>query len=143
VKTSRNRRPDLRLDLGPLGTVNPFHLEVVEDPPASGHHAVQAPGLQACRLPVEMAGLNLVGAGQALLALSYRWMVRAGKVGDEDGPARNPGEVRLLIHRREARLLSSLLRRHLARLPQPPAWMGEFLKALEEVEMVLRWEDDP
>lgn len=139
---SRKRRPGLRLELGALGLVDPFRLEVVEDPPGSERLAVQAPGAPGVRLPLETAGLNLVGAGQALLGLSFRWMTLAGGGHGPEGLGPT-GEVRLLVRRREARLLAALLRRHLGRLPQPARWMADFLKALEEVDLVLRWEEEP
>jgi hypothetical protein len=89
-------------------------------------------------MPVELAGLNLVGAGQALLSLSLRWMGRAGR---GDPPEEIAGEVRLLVRRREARLLAALLRRHLARLPEPPAWMRDLLVSFEQIDEFLRWDD--
>jgi hypothetical protein len=51
------------------------------------------------------------------------------------------GEVRMVVRRPEARLLAALLRRHLARLPQPPGWMRDLNRALEEIDVFLRWED--
>ena len=52
------------------------------------------------------------------------------------------GEMRLVVRRREARLLAALLRRHLARLPEAPPWMGELLRGIEEMDEFLRWQED-
>ena len=136
----KRRRPELRLELGGLGTVDPFGLRLVEHPPGSADYFIEDPRSAGPRMPVETAGLNLVGAGQALLSLSVRWMTRAGRGGD---PALPAGEVRMAVRRREARLLSALLRRHLARLPEPPGWMPELLVSLEQIEEFLRWDDVP
>jgi hypothetical protein len=99
---------------------------------------VCAPGAEARRSPLELAGLEVAGAGQALLELSFQWLVQA----DGCPPGEPPpmaGEVRLAVQRREARLLAALLRRHLHRLPQPPGWMRELLVALERMDRFLRW----
>ena len=125
--------------MGCLGAVNPFQLQIVEHPCGSGEYFVEDPELGR-RSSVELAGLDLVGAGQALLGLSMRWLRESG---GEIEPGELPplGDVRMRVRRREARLLSSLLRRHLARLPQPPRWMGELRRSLEEIDSFLRWED--
>jgi len=137
----KRHRPELRLELGGLGTVDPFGLRLVEHPPGSAQFFVQKPGAPGPRMPVDLAGLNLVGAGQALLSLSMRWMSWAGRPAD---PLEEPlGEVRMALRRREARLLAALLRRHLGRLPQPPAWMPELLASLEQIDEFLRWDDVP
>jgi hypothetical protein len=81
-----------------------------------------------------------VGAGQALLSLSVRWMCRAGRCPDPPPPVPS-GEARIILGRREARLLGALLRRHLARLPEPPRWMGKLLVSLEQMDEFLRWDD--
>jgi len=138
VKTSR-RRPDLQLELGPLGTVDPFRLAVIEIPPASGQFFIEDPKRPGSRLDIELAGLNLAGAGQALLALSLRWMGAARP--ETPPPEPGFGEVRMLLRRRDARLLGALLRRHLRRLPEPPPWMPELLRSLEQIEQFLRWEE--
>ena len=140
---SRRGRPELRLELGALGTTDPFRLEVVEEPDGSGDFFVKDPRRAGRRVALDLAGLNLVGAGQALLGLSMRWLIVAGKEIAPGPPPPPLGEVRLLVRRREARLLGSLLRRHLRRLPQPPAWMRELSCSFEEIEEVLRWEDCP
>ena len=134
----KRRRPELRLELGGLGTVDPFGLRLVEHPIGSADYFIEDPLSAGLRMPVEMAGLNLVGAGQALLSLSVRWMSRAGRGDPSELPA---GEIRMAIRRREARLLSALLRRHLARLPEPPGWMPELLASLEQIDEFLRWDD--
>jgi hypothetical protein len=135
----KRRRPDLRIELGGLGTVDPFGLRLVEHPPGSASYFVEDPAREGCRMPLDLAGLNLVGAGQALLALSVRWMGRAGRGLDPPEPV--TGEVRMLVRRREARLLKALLRRHLARLPEPPRWMPDLLGSLEQIDEFLRWDD--
>lgn len=137
----KRTRPELRLELGGLGTVDPFGLRLVEHPPGSAAYFVEDPRSKGARMPLETAGLNLVGAGQALLTLSVRWMSRAGRGLDPPDPP--AGEVRMVVRRREARLLSALLRRHLARLPEPPAWMPGLLVSLEQIEEFLRWDDVP
>lgn len=137
----KRRRPELRIELGGLGTVDPFGLRLVEHPPGSTAYFLEDPRSAGPRMPVETAGLNLVGAGQALLSLSVRWMSRAGRgLGPPEPPL---GEVRMVVRRREARLLSALLRRHLARLPEPPGWMPELLASLEQIDEFLRWDDVP
>ena len=92
---------------------------------------------------VDLASLNLVGAGQALLALSVRWMGKAGEPVDSPVDSLVPpfGEVRMIVRRRDARLLAALLRRHLQRLPQPPGWMPELLTSMEQIDEFLRWDD--
>jgi len=127
------------MELKGLGTVDPFGLRLVEHPPGSAAYFVEGPLGGGPRLPVETAGLNLVGAGQALLSLSARWMASAGQ--GPDPPEFAGGEVRMLVRRREARLLAALLRRHLVRLPQPPAWMPHLLTSLEQIDEFLRWDD--
>ena len=136
----RRTRPELRVELERLGTVNPFQLEVVEEPAGSGAFFIADPERGGRRVPIDLAGLSLIGAGQALLSLSVRWMGAAGRDPEpEDGPAR--GEVRMVVRRREARLMAALLRRHLDRLPQPPAWMPELLDALRQIDVFLRWDE--
>ncbi len=124
--------------------------------------------------PLELVGLNVLGAGQALFGLSGRWLSQAGGLtasgltpgglgadglgpgglvpgglgamdgpGTEDGPESLTGEVRLIVRRREARLLGSLLRRHLARLPQPPPWMRQLQQSFAQIDEFLRWELEP
>lgn len=119
--------------------MDPFGLEVVESPPGSGEYLVQDPaGKRSAN--VEIAGLCLVGAGQALLALSFRWMRLGAR--EADPPAEPPGfgEVRLRVRRKEARLLASLLRSHLRRLEAPASWQRELLDSLEQIDEFLRWE---
>jgi hypothetical protein len=135
----KRSRPELRIELGGLGTVDPFGLRLVEHPPGSAVYFLENPRSAGARMPVEMAGLSLVGAGQALLSLSVRWMTRAGRC--PHGPDPPLGEIRLAVRRREARLLSALLRRHLSRLPEPPPWMPELLASLEQIDEFLRWDD--
>ncbi len=137
----KRHRPELRIELGGLGTVDPFGLRLVEHPPGSAAYFIEDPRGAGRRMPVEAAGLNLVGAGQALLTLSVRWMSRAGQC--LDAPEPPLAEVRMVVRRREARLLSALLRRHLARLPEPPGWMPELLVSLEQIDEFLRWDDVP
>ena len=84
--------------------------------------------------------MSLAGAGQALLTLSMRWMRRAGRQTEPD-PLRPPGEIRMVVRRREARLIATLLRRHLDRLPQPASWMPELLEAMDQIDEFLRWAD--
>jgi len=127
------------MELKGLGTVDPFGLRLVEHPKGSSEYFLEDPRAAGPRIPLDTAGLNLVGAGQALLALSVRWMCRAGRGLDPpEGPS---GEVRMIVRRREARLLAALLRRHLARLPQPPGWMPKLLVSLEQIDEFLRWDD--
>lgn len=144
MATPPQRRPELRIELESLGTVNPFRLEVVEEPAGSGNYFVADPERRALRTPIDLAGLNLIGAGQALLGLSVRWMTTAGREPELEGgvgAAPASGEVRLAVRRREARLMAALLRRHLDRLPQPPAWMPDLLGALQQIDVFLRWDD--
>ena len=76
---------------------------------------------------------QFAGAGQALLLQSMRWMDRADRQ-----PGRVPmppvGEVRMVMKRREARLLATLLKRHVARLGQPPTWMQELVASLIQID---------
>ena len=143
---SRTARPELRLEMGALGTVDPFELTLREEPASSGRFVVEhrGPSGGGCRrLGLDLAGLNLVGAAHALFSLSTRWLQQAGRI-DRDGEATldvPTGEVRLRVRRREARLVASLLRRHLGRLPQPPGWMREFLSSMEEIDHFLRWDE--
>jgi hypothetical protein len=138
----RNRaRPELRLELTGLGTVDPFGLRMVETPPGSGDFFVEDPARGGARTSLDRAGLCLAGAAQALLALSVQWMEGAGAERLGPGDPVPVGEVRLRLRRRDARLLASLLRRHLARLPEPPGWMGEMLLSLVEIDEFLRWTD--
>jgi hypothetical protein len=137
----KRRRPELRIELGRLGTVDPFGLRLVRHPPGSSEHFLEDPRAAGRLSPVEPAALHLVGASQALLGLSMRWMAAAGRdAGAGDPPT---AEIRLAVRRREARLLSALLKRHLARLPEPPAWMPELLVSLEQIDEFLRWDDVP
>lgn len=119
--------------------MDPFTLSVEEDPAEAGSFCVAPPGEGGRRYPLELAGMNLFGAAQALLTLSLRWASRAPEPPDEE-EVPSVGEVRLRVRRREGRLLAALLRRHLARLTEPPPWMGELLAALEEIDDFLRWE---
>ncbi len=138
---ARFRRPELRLELGSLGVVDPFALAVEADPDDHEAFCVIAPGEGGRRYPLELAGMNLVGAAQALLTLSMRWASRApGSETPEDDLC--AGEVRLRIRRREGRLLKALLKNHLGRLAEAPPWMEELLVALEEIDDFLRWEVD-
>lgn len=137
----RKRKPELRLEVAGLGTVDPFRLRLVEEP-ASGGYSVEDPD-RGDRTPLELAGLSLAGASQALIGLSMRWMDRAGKPMGRSDPPVLSGEIRMVLRRKEARLLSALLRRHLDRLPEPPAWMVELGESLEHIEEYLRWEDCP
>ncbi len=131
----RQTRPELLLELDRLGVVDPFSLRVEPSPDGP---LVFDPG-RGRRVALEAAGLHLAGASQALLALSMRWMAEAGgEIDPEPEPAF--GEARLILRRREARLLNALLKRHLGRLPQPPSWMPELQKGLQQVDEFLRWE---
>jgi hypothetical protein len=134
----RRRRPELKVELRGLGTVDPFGLRLVERPVGSGNHFVLDPRSQKPPVPVETASLSLVGAGHALLSLSVRWMCDAGHPPDPERPVT---EARLAVRRREARLLAALLRRHLARLPEPPGWMPRLLLSIEQLDEFLRWDD--
>jgi hypothetical protein len=139
---TRHGRPELRLEVGGLGTIDPFRLKVVEEPRGSGEYFVEQPGGAGGRVALAVAGLNLVGAGHALLGLSMHWLIAAGGVHASPEPPPLPlGEVRLVVRRREARLLGSLLRRHLRRLPEAPPWMADLSRSFLEIEEVLRWED--
>jgi hypothetical protein len=140
----RKPRPHLRLEMGELGRVDPFQLAVEESPPGSGKFLVRKPDGDRA-LSVERAGLCLVGASQALFQLSFGWLQQvspeeaSGETAGTGAPAM--GEMRLAVRRREARLLGALLRRHIARLPQPPAWMADLSKALDEMDEFLRWQE--
>lgn len=120
--------------------MDPFQLKVVPDP--GGTEAFYVQDAEGRRTPLEGAGLNIVGASQALLGLSMRWLVLSGKEVVPGEPVPTVGEVRLVVRRKEARLLGSLLRRHLRRLPQPPGWMRELSRSFREMDEVLRWEED-
>ena len=130
-------RPELLLDIRALGRVNPFRLRLVEEPPASGQFYMTA---DAGTIPLDMAGLAVVGAAQALFTLSARWLAKAGRGVDPEALP-PPGEVRVLLKRKEARLLAALLRRHLKRLEQPPSWMADLQHTMEQIDEFLRWED--
>ena len=137
-----SKRPQLALEMAHLGCVDPFALALHEHPPGSGKFRVLPPKGANEPLSVERAGLCIVGASQALMDLSLRWFL-ASQSDDrpEDAPA-PLGEMRMIVRRREARLLGSLLRRHLGRLPQPPEWMAELLRAIDEMDEFLRWQAD-
>ena len=143
TKTRRNPhrgRPELRIEMGDLGTVDPFRLDLIENPAGSGKYVVADPDRSGPTMTLDAAGLNLVGAGQALFMLSTRWLGHAGRE-LEPAPGIPVGEVKMIVRRREARLVAALLRRHLARLPEPPEWMREFLDAMEQIDEFLRWEE--
>ena len=136
----RKSRPELRLEVSGLGTVDPFSLELIEEP-SGGGFLLEEPQHRR-RTPLELAGLSLAGASQALIGLSMRWMDRAGKASRDPGdPALLTGEVRMVVRRKEARLLAALLRRHLERLPEPPEWMGSLQESLVQIDEYLRWEE--
>lgn len=154
--SSRRRRPHLQLEMAHLGRVDPFQLAIREYPPGSGEFRVEAPRKGQEPLALERAGLCLVGASQALMDLSLRWLAESGRAAGQDaaGPGGGGGpvaagldetppmaEMRMCLRRREARLLASLLRRHLGRLPQPPDWMRSLLNALDEMDEYLRWQE--
>jgi len=144
-----------------LGRVNPFKLAIEESPPGSGEYKVLPPRNSKATdrepLALERAGLCLVGASQALMDLSLRWLAESGRGAPDRGggqPFADPvalppipmaplpmAEMRMALRRREARLLASLLRRHLGRLPQPPEWMAALLSALDELDEFLRWQE--
>ncbi|MHC4953731.1 MAG: hypothetical protein ACYTGZ_07560 [Planctomycetota bacterium] len=139
------RRPQLELEMAHLGRIDPFQLTLREFPPGSGEYRVALPKGSQEPLPVERAGLCLVGASQALMSLSLRWLTQAGRdpAGDTGLPEAGmpAGEMRMVVRRREARLMGSLLRRHVARLPEAPKWMQELLDALDEMDEFLRWQE--
>ncbi|MHC4939960.1 MAG: hypothetical protein ACYTHK_13405 [Planctomycetota bacterium] len=134
----RKLRPHLRLEMAELGRVDPFQLSLEERPPGSGRFQVRS--RDGSGMPVERAGLCLVGASQALFKLSFQWLQDIGGTAP-DTPPPVMGEMRLAVQRREARLLAALLRRHLARLPEPPGWMGDLMRALDEMDEFLRWQE--
>lgn len=145
----RHPRPHLRLEMGELGRVDPFQLTLEESPPGSGSYLVRPPDGDRA-LSVERAGLCLVGASQALFQLSFGWLQQVSPDGAAcEGGGAGPGEagppvmgeMRLAVRRREARLLGALLRRHIARLPQPPGWMSDLCKAIDEMDEFLRWQE--
>ena len=144
------KRPRLALEMGNLGCVDPFDLRLQEDPPGSGKfrlHPAQGADLKGAKaLELERAGLCVAGCSQALMELSMRWFFesRAGVFSEGDLPEAPPslGEMRLVVRRREAKLLAALLRRHLNRLPEPPKWMRELLRGIEEMDEFLRWQED-
>ena len=138
----KRTQPHLRIDISGLGTVDPFRLRMIEDPPESGDYQLEDPSQQGRRATLEIAGLSLAGAGQALLLQSMRWMDRAERRSDRI-PLPPVGAVRMVLKRREARLLAALLRRHVARLGQPPAWMPQLVDSLVQIDEFLRWEDCP
>ena len=128
------------MEIAGLGTVDPFCLRLVERPPDSGEYCVEDPNRRDRRATLEVAGLSLAGAGQALLALSMRWMDRADRSAAADVLLPG-GEVRIVLKRREARLLDVLLRRHLKRLQHAPPWMRELHTSLVQIDEFLRWEE--
>jgi hypothetical protein len=134
----RKLRPHLRLEMAELGRVDPFLLAVEERPPGSGKFQVHARE-GGDGIPVERAGLSLVGASQALFKLSFEWLQQVGGDAPEPGPVM--GEMRLAVRRKEARLMAALLRRHLGRLPEPPEWMSDLMRALDEMDEFLRWQE--
>jgi len=153
------KRPQLALEMAHLGCVDPFSLALREHPPGSGEFRLQLPmgsrePLSARPISVERGGLCIAGASQALMDLSLRWFLEAqtesrramrldgGLDGCMDGPPPSLGEMRMVVRQREAKLLGSLLRRHVGRLPQPPAWMSELLRAIDEMDEFLRWQAD-
>ena len=136
----RRGRPELRVEVAGLGTVDPFRLRLVKRPPDSGEYCVEDPNLRDRHATLEVAGLSLAGAGQALLALSMRWMDSADRSKAAD-PVLPVGEVRIVLRRREARLLGVLLRRHLKRLQHAPPWMRELHISLVQIDEFLRWEE--
>ena len=121
-----------------LGRVDPFQLALEETPPGSGNFVVRRPDSDI-RISVERAGLCLVGASQALFGLSFDWLRTSTQEPHE--PPRPLGEMRLTLRRREARLIGALLRRHVGRLPEPPEWMRDLLRALDEMDEFLRWQE--
>jgi len=149
----RRARPALLLELDRLGVVDPFRLKV--DPTPDRPELVDPELIdpeRRRRIPLDVAGVHVAGASQALLALSLRWMEAAGgtvaPLADAEdgcpapvGPECSMGEVRLVLARREARLLGALLRRHLRRLAEPPPWMAELHRSLEQIDEFLRWEE--
>ena len=142
------KRPQLALEMAHLGCVDPFALALDENPPGSGKFQVRPPRGADKPLSIERAGLCIAGASQALMDLSLRWFL-ASQVEErrEDPPSPldppgHLGEMRMVVRRREARLLGSLLRRHVGRLPQPPKWMEELLRAIDEMDDFLRWQAD-
>lgn len=138
----RKLRPHLRLEMAELGRVDPFLLAVEERPPGSGKFHVQ-PREGGDGIPVERAGLCLVGASQALFKLSFEWLQQVGGEAPDSelGPGPVMGEMRLAVRRKEARLMAALLRRHLGRLPEPPEWMSDLMRALDEMDEFLRWQE--
>jgi len=142
----RARRPRLRMDMRHLDAVDPFRLELFQDPPDSGDYFVKTRGRAGEKLPLEMAGLAVVGAAHALFSLSARWLASSHEPSgppDDEMPDLGPplAEMRTVLRRREARLLSALLRRHRKRLEQAPAWMNDLQVSLDEIDEFLRWED--
>jgi len=114
----RRARPALLLELDRLGVVDPFRLEV--DPTPDRPELVDPERRR--RIPLDVAGVHVAGASQALLGLSLRWMEAASgavaplaDVGSDReavlGPDGPMGEVRLVLARREARLRARLIRR--------------------------------
>lgn len=137
----KKRRPDIRLDLCHFGAVDPFRLRLEPGPGESDAYTVRDPLGGGPPANVDVAGIGLVGAGQALFDLAIRWMDRAGRALPGPEAELRAAEVRMVLKRREARLLAALLRRHLDRLPEPPGWMPELLSALEQIDEYLRWEE--
>ncbi len=141
----RARRPRLRMDMRPLSAVDPFGLELFQNPPDSGDYFVKPRTGAGEQLPLEMAGLAVVGAAHALFSLSARWLSSSHEPDSPDlvPPDSGPplAEMRTVLRRREARLLSALLRRHRKRLEHAPAWMSDLQVSLDEIDEFLRWED--
>ncbi len=137
----RRGRPALSLEMSDLGRVDPFRLRLVEEPPASGNYFLYPRGEEARRVPMDLAGLAVVGAAQALFSLSAKWLTMSAREIDTHPIPPVAGEVRVLLRRREARLVAALLRRHIARLEQPPPWMAELRQTMVQIDEFLRWEE--
>ncbi len=116
-------------------------MELIEDPPSSGSYFIHPGGEEERRVPLDLAGLAVVGAAQALFSLSARWLTMSAREIDTHPVPPVAGEVRVLLRRREARLVAALLRRHIARLGQPPSWMVELRQTMVQIDEFLRWEE--